>query len=213
MSRAAHHPPGEMPSYPSVHVSGARVCGPGYAPSQSGGLPSFPAGNWGSVVACVRGRTSLLTLAGPQARGGARCSWWPPTMTKTSSSCTRRRTPSPSSAAAPARPPPISTPPPRPTPTRSYQRQLEFSPFFQLIGTAFALRDFRTFCTFDGSASCGRNARLTGFGGSGGLAEISRPPRARKCNNSTKMDFPGFGCRSGRTAHQPKVIARSIRAQ
>ena len=42
---------------------------------------------------------------------------------------------------------------------------------------------------FDGSDSCGRNLRFTGFWGSGGLREISRLPGAR---STGKVDFLSF---------------------
>ena len=60
--------------------------------------------------------------------------------------------------------------------------------FFCLVGTAFALRNFRTFCTFDGSASCGRNSQFTGFGGVWGT---ERNFAAAWAENAEKDDFPG----------------------
>ena len=84
----------------------------------------------------------------------------------------------------------------------------EFSGIFWLIGTGRPLRNFRTTATSDGSASCARNPRLTGFRGSGGLRQISRPRSGPETGQKhQKVDFPGLGGCSGRDARRPNLIA------
>ena len=74
----------------------------------------------------------------------------------------------------------------------------DFSGMFWLIETAFALRNFRTVCIFDGSASCDRNSQFARFWGFsapreipfGTLNGLKTPP---------KRTFPPLGAVVGET--------------
>ena len=70
--------------------------------------------------------------------------------------------------------------------------------FREIFGSSELGEHFCTTATSDGSASCGRNSRFTGFMGSGGLREITRPrPGPETGQKRQKVDFPGLGGRSG----------------
>ena len=73
---------------------------------------------------------------------------------------------------------------------------------FWLVGTAFALRNFRTTATSDGSASCGLNSRFTGFWRD--VEKFRGRPGPKTGPKRQKDDFPGLGGRSGRNARRTK---------